>query len=297
VWRTTLGVLRQEHRRRPFDVLHAFWATESGLLTTIAGRRLGIPTLVSLAGGELVSLPAIQYGDQRIAWERLKVATTLRLASAVTAGSYQLRALAEKHTRAQRLYYAPLGVPLDMFSPCAAHVDESRFLHVGALTPVKDQASLLRAFARLPAGARLDIVGDGPLRAGLEHMANTLGVAKAVTFHANIDHAALPRVYRQATAFVVSSLHEAQSMVAIEAAACGLHVVGTRVGVIPELSDAVAPTGNADALARAMAASLENRSTDIARKHFGVDQCTRRFRDLYGCLKDKARPRLTSDFR
>jgi hypothetical protein len=59
VWRRTLGVLRAEHRRQPFDVLHAFWATESGLLTAIAGRLLHVPTLVSLAGGELVSLPAI----------------------------------------------------------------------------------------------------------------------------------------------------------------------------------------------------------------------------------------------
>src|SRR6202011_697479 len=44
VWRTTLHILQAEHRRQRFDVLHAFWATESGLLATVAGRRLRIPT-------------------------------------------------------------------------------------------------------------------------------------------------------------------------------------------------------------------------------------------------------------
>src|SRR5579859_7548160 len=73
VWRRTLEILRAEHRRRPFDVLHAFWATESGLLTAVAGKLLSVPTVVSLAGGELVALPDIGYGDQRSAWERLKV--------------------------------------------------------------------------------------------------------------------------------------------------------------------------------------------------------------------------------
>jgi len=68
LWRQALGVLRSEHRAEPFDVLHAFWATESGLLAAVAGRMLGVPTLVSLAGGELVALRDIGYGDQRIAW-------------------------------------------------------------------------------------------------------------------------------------------------------------------------------------------------------------------------------------
>src|SRR5579872_5061972 len=66
IWGRALGLMREEHRRRPFDVLHAFWATESGLLAAMAGRVLLIPTVVSLAGGELVALPEIDYGDQRV---------------------------------------------------------------------------------------------------------------------------------------------------------------------------------------------------------------------------------------
>src|SRR5438034_616789 len=97
VWRKTLGLLIREHRRQKFDVLHAFWATESGFLTALAGRLLRVPSLISLAGGELVSLPAINYGDQRVAWERLKIRASLRLASAVSAGSRYLLGMAQRH--------------------------------------------------------------------------------------------------------------------------------------------------------------------------------------------------------
>ena len=111
LWQHALGVLRREHRARRFDVLHAFWATESGLLAALAGRLLRVPTLVSLAGGELVSLPAIGYGDQRRAWERLKVRASLRLASAVSAGSVLLHRTARAFVPdPERLYRLPLGV-------------------------------------------------------------------------------------------------------------------------------------------------------------------------------------------
>ena len=296
VWRTALDVLRNEHRRRPFDVLHAFWATESGMLAALAGRMLRVPTLVSLAGGELVALPAIGYGDQRSAWERLKVATSLRLAAAVSAGSCQLAERARRHSRAKPVHRLPLGVDLDLFKPGAASGrGVPRLVHVGTLTGVKDQATLLRAFAHLrrhsPA-ATLDIVGDGPLRAHLERLASDLGVSGAVRLHGAVDHAALPPIYRSATAFVLSSRHEAQGMVAIEAAACGVPLVGTRVGVMPELTSAVAPVGADETLSARVAAVLADpdpharTALDRARTEFGLDRSAARFRELYASLSN-----------
>src|SRR5262249_18357716 len=117
LWRATVRFIGEEHKRKPFDVLHAFWATESGRLAALAGRLLRIPTLVSLAGGELVALRDIDYGDQRLPWERIKVATALRLAGAISAGSRLLAATAESHVPGRRVHVAPLGVDVDLFSP------------------------------------------------------------------------------------------------------------------------------------------------------------------------------------
>jgi glycosyltransferase involved in cell wall biosynthesis len=294
LWRTALDAVRDEHRRRPFDVLHAFWATESGLLTAVAGRMLRIPTLVSLAGGELVALPEVAYGDQRIAWERLKVRASLRLASAVSAGSRQLQQLATRHVRGRAVHRAPLGVDLSLFNPKGAIRPRlPRLVHVGTLTGVKDQTTLLHAFAGLRqqgTGARLDVFGDGPLWANLDRVSAQLGMSDVVHFHGAVDHAALQPIYRAGSAFVLSSRHEAQGMAAIEAAACGMPVVGTRVGVLPELTAALAPIGDNQALARCLASVLNDpephaqTALDRARSDFSLGDSANRFRRLYAAL-------------
>jgi glycosyltransferase involved in cell wall biosynthesis len=306
LWRTALSVLRSEHRRRPFDVLHAFWATESGLLAAMAGRLLRVPTLVSLAGGELVALRDIDYGDQRLAWERLKVAASLRLASGVSAGSRQLAAIAQARLGNRHLgqvsrgepgvHVAPLGVDLHLFTPASATADDlpkmavakPRLVHVGTLTPVKDQATLLRALSLVVRGgvpATLDVVGDGPLRPNLERHARQLGVDASVRFRGELDHASLPSVYRGADALVMASRHEAQCMAGVEAAACGTPVVGTRVGALPDLTMALSDVGDADGLAEAICAQLAERlkptSLMEVRATFGLEVCVERFRDLY----------------
>jgi glycosyltransferase involved in cell wall biosynthesis len=286
LWRRTLAVLRAEHRRRPFDVLHAFWATESGMLTALAGRLLRVPTLVSLAGGELVALPDIGYGDQRVAWERFKVAVALRLAGAVSAGSRYLQRIARRHRPDVALL--PLGVDTSLFRP-AQRDGGHRLLHVGTLTPVKDQRSLLGAFARVHDDnprATLDIVGDGPLRGSLQALATGLGLGDTVRFHGDLDHAALVPLYQAADAFVVSSRHEAQCMVALEAASCGLRVLGTSVGVVPELApDLPVPVGDVTALARAIGsdrAPIDARA--LVEREFALEVCTRGFVSCYARL-------------
>ena len=80
------------------------------------------------------------------------------------------------------------------------------------------------------------------------------GLGERVRFLGQVPRAAMPERYRSATVLVVTSRHEGQSMVAVEAAASGLPVVGTRVGVLPDLGGGavtVAPddaSGLADAI-------------------------------------------------
>src|SRR5262245_53330293 len=52
LWIDTLRLVLQLHQQKPFDVLHAIWSDETGLLATWVGKLLGIPTVTSIAGGE-----------------------------------------------------------------------------------------------------------------------------------------------------------------------------------------------------------------------------------------------------
>jgi glycosyltransferase involved in cell wall biosynthesis len=297
LWRDALRSLAAEHRRRPFDVLHAFWATESGAITALAGRWLRIPTLVSLAGGELVRVPSMGYGDGLRAAERVKVNLALRLASGITAGStYQLglvpRAVASRATR------VPLGVDANRFTPGTSRRRDEvpELVHVASLVPVKDQRTLLRAVAAMSQPVRLEIVGEGPLAEPLARLVAELGLDGRVCLRGPIEHDLLPAVYRGADVFALSSVHEAQGMAPLEAAACGVPIVGTAVGVLPELAPDAALTvepGDWQALGQALGSLLNDpdRQAGIgtaARRRvqadFTVEQCVDRFRAQYRSL-------------
>ncbi|HYN88316.1 MAG TPA: glycosyltransferase [Ardenticatenaceae bacterium] len=302
LWAGVLAALRAEHRRSRFDLLHAFWADEPGMLVALASRLLGVPAVVSLAGGELARLPEIGYGGQLRAVERAKTRLALRFAERVTAGSHSLLGLARPHVgagRAEKLRYTPLGVDLDLFSPPTARVEPRpapfRLLNVASLVPVKDHALLFHALRHArDAGleATLTLVGTGPLEADLRHLATELGITRSVTFSGSVRREHLPRYYHDAGLFVLSSRHEAQCLAVLEAAACGKPVIGTAVGVVPELAPDVArvvPVGDPRALGEAIVQAARGEkqtcmsqvARDRVQRGYGLEDCVGRFYSLY----------------
>lgn len=129
---------------------------------------------------------------------------------------------------------------------------------VGRLTPVKDQALLLKAFAdvlaQLP-DAVLVLVGDGPLRAELEGIANALGIADRVRFLG--DRSDVGALLAGFDLFVLPSRSEGYSIALLEACAAGLAIVATDVGGNGEIvrdgrNGRLVPAADAAALAQAI---------------------------------------------
>jgi glycosyltransferase involved in cell wall biosynthesis len=235
-----VAALGRLHRERRFDLLHAFWADEPGLVAASTASIIGVPVAASVMGGELVADESIGYGAALGLGGRLATAATLRRAGLVTVGSRALFRAVAPVAPGTPLLLAPLGVdPAAFPARDRAPAGPPGFLFVGSLTPVKEPVLLLRAFARLhPPDSRLVVAGDGPLRPGLERLAELLGVRSRVTFTGSVPRVRLPELLATATALVVTSRHESQSMVAVEAAMSGVPVVGTAVGVVPELAQA-----------------------------------------------------------
>lgn len=151
------------------------------------------------------------------------------------------------------------GVDPAIFAPPAEPREPSRFTlgFVGRLRAEKGGADLLHALAQLPAGRwRLAIVGDGPERDALAALAERLGVAAQVSFETRAS-TEMPTFYRSIDALAVPSLtrpnwKEQFGRVIIEAMACGVPVVGSSSGAIPDvIGDAglVFPEGDRDQLA------------------------------------------------
>lgn len=137
-----------------------------------------------------------------------------------------------------------------------------RILSVGTLKQQKNQALLIRAFARLveTVDARFMILGEGTLRGELEALTRRLGVADRVLMPG--FHPDPAPFYRSADLFVLSSDYEGFGNVIVEALACGIPVVSTDCPSGPaEILDngrygRLVPVGDVDALAAAMHAAL-----------------------------------------
>ena len=294
LWVAAYRAILRRHQQSPFSVLHAFWADEPAWIGAACAKRLGIPLVVSIAGGELSALPRIAYGLGRHALQRQWIGRALHTARIVTAGSCYLIAFA-KAQGFSAVRHAPLGVDMQLFSP-AAKPEKTGLITVGSLLPVKGHAALVQAMRRVVdiiPEAHLTIVGDGPEHSRLQQLIESLQLRENVSLQPAIAHELLPAYYSASDLYVQSSWHEAQGMVVLEAAACGVPLVGTAVGTLADLAPDAAlavPAGDEQALASAVielyqddnqrrtlaAAALARVGTD-----YGIERCVGRFLELY----------------
>jgi glycosyltransferase involved in cell wall biosynthesis len=188
-------------------------------------------------------------------------------ADAVCPPSESLRERMEAAGWPGRLRVVPNVVDTERFTPPPGTptVDgPPRIVAVAAFEPVKGLEELIEAaglLAQRGAAFRLDLVGDGLLRAPLERRAVELGLAEHTTFHGTLPSDEVAGLMRVAAFAVVPSRWETFSVALSEAMACGLPVVATAVGALPERVDErtrilVAPR-DSQALADGLATMLE----------------------------------------
>ena len=239
-----IRAIRAEHHRAPFDVVQAFFSGTCGLVAVAAAKSLRLPSLVHVAGGELIALAGIGYGG-RLKWKgRLREAMVLRGASAVTAASAPI--IAELGALGIAGRRVALGVDLQAWPPLAPRrrsVQPARLIHVASLNRVKDQTTLLRAMAALAAAGvdfQMDVVGDDTLQGEVQRLAAHLGLERRVRFLGFRTQRELRPIMAAADLLVMSSLHEGGEMVTLEAATLGVPTVGTAVGHIAEWAPSAA---------------------------------------------------------
>jgi sugar transferase (PEP-CTERM/EpsH1 system associated) len=182
---------------------------------------------------------------------------------------------------------------------------------VGRMETVKDQTNLARAFVRAlharsdaRSRMRLVMVGDGSLRPAVEAILVDAGARDLAWFAG--ERGDVAKLLRGLDCFVLPSLAEGVSNTILEAMACGLPVVATRVGANAELVEdgmtgLLAPAGDSEALARGIATYF--RDPVLARRHgrtsrlrvesrFSLDRMIERYDRLYtGLLAESASDR------
>ncbi|MDB5999208.1 MAG: glycosyltransferase [Rhizobacter sp.] len=227
-----LAALVKLHR---IDVLHAH-LSNAHMLAGLVGKLTHTPVVATIHGR---AVPMLDLEVQRLADTHLSLVCQQTYRHAITLGIDDAR-----------LHTIPNGVPLDVFTPATSRTEGGAALRlelgipaaaplvgfVGRLSPEKGPDVFLRAMlgtCRAHPDAHFVMVGDGPRKAQCRQFIDQFQLAHCC--HLAGLRNDMPAVYGELDIAVSTSHAEAMPLALMEAMACGLPVIATRVGGVPDL--------------------------------------------------------------
>jgi N-acetyl-alpha-D-glucosaminyl L-malate synthase BshA len=235
----------QVARAHALDIVHAHYAVPhaaSAYLSRqiLASHGASVPKVVTTLHGTDITLVGADPSY------RETVAFAIEQSDGVTAVSESLREDTYRHLRLTApIVVVPNFLDCERYRPmpdaalrarlCPADRYDSLLLHVSNFRPVKRLDAVVDVFRRVRAQrrARIVLVGDGPERARVEALAREAGIAEHVEIMGEVDD--VRGLLSVADAFLLPSAQESFGLAALEAMACGVPVVASRVGGLPEV--------------------------------------------------------------
>jgi L-malate glycosyltransferase len=285
--------------RRGIEILHAHYAVPHATSAWLAKEMLGRDEfrVVTTLHGTDITLVGQDPSFRSI------TEFSIARSDGVTSVSQYLKRETETHFKVPKdwIEVIPNFVDLERYRrdghPCHrsnfAEPGEKLLIHISNFRPVKRIEDVVRIFARVArrTPARLLLVGDGPERGHAFEVADEEGVRSRVLFLGKQQSVA--EILACADLLLLPSGSEAFGLVALEAMACGVPVVASRVGGIPE----VVPHGEAgwlgevgaiDEMADAAVQLLDadrwlaaSRAARVAAERFSTDVVIPHYEDFY----------------
>ena len=288
-----VAVALREHRRKPFDLIHAQYCYPTGLAALETSRQLSLPNVVSVQGGDG------HWVGLCCATHKAAMLAALGHAGALLIGS---RSFAEEvrqnhGTPIERFTIVPGAVDTERFTPGEVH-EPLTLLYHGRVDRRKGALDMLDAMARLQRRPRLIVSGIGPDVAAVASRVEELGLSDGVEQTGYVAYDDVPAVYKRADIFLSPTYAEGFSNTILEAMASGLPVVSCRaVGVVDCIRDGengllVAP-GDVPALAGAiermlsddgLRMRLRSQALDDVRRLYSWSAVAKQIREVYQSL-------------
>jgi N-acetyl-alpha-D-glucosaminyl L-malate synthase BshA len=275
------------------DLLHVHYAIPHSVSALLArqmlatrGRRLPFVTTlhgtdITLVGLDRSYLPITRYAIEQ--------------SDGVTCISNYLKEETIKHFGATReIEVIPNFVNCDVYLPIMdqaaratarrrlAAPEEAILMHLSNFRPVKRVVDVVKVFARVASEvpAQLVLVGDGPDRSAAEWLAHDLGIHSRVHFLGKQDR--VNELLPLADLMLMPSEQESFGLAALEAMACMVPSIATRVGGVPELIDdgvtgLLYPVGDVEAMALGTLSLLRDRNRLEAMREAGRKTAQKRF--------------------
>ena len=278
------------------DLINAHWIFPDGVAATWIARRLRKPIVLTALGCD-VNL----YSTMIL--RKFQIAGALKSADHITAVSSDLKDMVcSLKIPEKNVDVIPNGIDLSLFSiidkldarkEVGISPKQSLILTVGSLDEVKGTKFLLEALGAMKkSGSPLPLlisIGDGPLKPSLCSLAEKLGIADHARFLGKRPHKEIPLWMNAANLFCLPSLREGHPNVVVEALACGVPVVASNVGAIPQTINStngyIWKNRNVMALVRQLEYGLDRRwdRTEIRRSVAGYswENCASRYHAVY----------------
>jgi glycosyltransferase involved in cell wall biosynthesis len=275
-----VATILAEHAREPFDILHAQYAYPNGWACLLAAREIGLPTVVSIQGGDGHWVGSCCQTHRAAMLEVLHKADALLIGCDSFAGEVVERLGIPR----ERFTIVPGAVETARFTPHrppGAAEDPVRLLYHGRVDRRKGALDFLQALALLDRGSYAAIVsGIGPDLDAAEALAAELGLDVRFTGYA--DYAAAPAVYAMGDVFVSPTYAEGFSNTVLEAMASGLPVLSCRaVGVLDCIRDdengLLVEPGDVPALAAALGRLVAEPALRTRLAEAALEECRRTY--------------------
>ena len=233
-------LIKEVHDEWHIDAVNCHWLFPDGVAVQRVCHKLGIPVMLTALGCDLnryARLPARRRPIRQALVETGKVSVL---------NQQMAKKCLDLGVSPQKLCIIPNGVNLGQFSikdpqtcrlALGLPADGKIVLFVGSLVEVKNVENLIRAFKLVTEGrknAKLVLVGSGHLHDDLLLSARSLGIGEFVDFVGQVNHELLSDWMNAADCLCLPSIREGHPNVMMEALACGVPVVASLTGSIPD---------------------------------------------------------------
>jgi glycosyltransferase involved in cell wall biosynthesis len=263
-------------RPRDFDIVQDNQSLGYGLLLI---ERMGLPVLGTIHHPITVDRRLeIEHGQtlyKRItvrrwyAFTKMQTRVAQRLTRIVTVSQSSFEDIHKDHgVPLERMHVVPVGVDPSLFRPVpeVKRVPGRLITTASADVTMKGLRYLLEALAKLRTERHVELVVIGKPKEGgrSAETIDRLGLRDVVTFVSGVPDERIIELYSEAELAVVPSLYEGFSLPAIEAMSCGVPLVATTGGAIPEVVGAdgdtalLVPPGDSEALAGKIRMALDD---------------------------------------
>ena len=250
------------------DILLGFWTFPDGFANVLLARTHSIPVVIGCLGSDINHLTKNYIQRKFITWSLHNCNKVLSVSEALKEN------IAKLGIPKSEIIVIPNGIEADKFYP----IDKSEtrkkvsisstskiILCVSRLSHEKGIDVLLKSFKILPKkNVNLLIIGDGSERDNLTSLSKQLEIDDKVSFLGTINHAEIPLWINSADLMVLPSRTEGWPNVIMEAFSCGIPVVATNVGGVPEIITSrdlgiIVPAEMPEKMAEAMQHGLEKK--------------------------------------